>query len=415
MWNPIRLGAVIELMRHILRLWPGALLIVAGCTSSHHSVVAPTTTAPAPAAATTTTSGSEPSTTTAVSSTVATPVGSAAIGPVGGPVPPGFDPVSVTWISLEDGWVLGDAPCRQAPCTSLLRTRDGGVTWQGVPAPKVALSSSGTFGTTGGVSEVRFADAEDGWIFGPDLWATHDGGVTWKPVTDLGGTVRSLEAADREVYAEVTSASGTHLLASPTGGDTWGLLGPEDLDGTTLLALRGTTGYAFSPDDAVLAFTARGLQQRGVPCGDGQDTSPSGLSAGTGTTVAALCGSDPAAGSATKTLMVSNDGGRTWTEAGTTPLPGQPAGVAAISPGTYVVAAVGGSSLLYRSTDGGHAWTTVLSSGGGPSLTDLGFTTTTRGTVILGASSALARGAEVPSQLLVTSNAGSSWTPILGP
>jgi hypothetical protein len=415
LWNPIRLEAVIELMRHVrwLRLWPAALLIVAGCTSSHPTVVAPTTTAPAPAAATTTTSGSAPSTTAAVSSTVAAPVGSAVIGPVGGPVPPGFDPVSVTWISLDDGWVLGDAPCHQAPCTSLLRTRNGGATWQGVPAPKVALSSSGTFGTAG-VSEVRFADAANGWIFGPDLWATHDGGVTWKPVTDLGGTVRSLEAADREVYAEVTSASGTHLLASPTGGDSWGLLGTEDLDGTTLLALQGTTGYAFSPAGAVFAFSASGLQQRGVPCG-GQDTSPSGLSAGTGNTVAALCGSDPAAGSATKTLMVSNDGGRTWTVAGTTPLPGQPAGVAQVSPATFVVAAVGGSSLLYRSIDGGHAWATVLSSGGGPSLTDLGFTTTTRGTVILGASTVLARGVEVPSELLVTSNAGDSWTPILGP
>src|SRR6266567_7329170 len=45
-------------------------------------------------------------------------------------VPPGFSPVSVTFVSARTGWVLGTAGCTSQPCAAfLLRTTDGGVTW----------------------------------------------------------------------------------------------------------------------------------------------------------------------------------------------------------------------------------------------------------------------------------------------
>jgi hypothetical protein len=82
-----------------------------------------------------------------------------ALGPAGGPVPRGFRAQSVTFVSPTMGWVLGTAPCAAAPCTSVLRTRDGGRTWSGIPAPRVRL---GDGLPAEGASELRFADARNG-------------------------------------------------------------------------------------------------------------------------------------------------------------------------------------------------------------------------------------------------------------
>ena len=94
-------------------------------------------------------------------------------GPAGAPVPKGFSPASVTFVSLQTGWVLG-ATC--PTCTvSLLRTRDGGRTWASVPGPATVLAPD----QSAGVHEVRFADLNDGWVLGAEIWATHDGGSYW--------------------------------------------------------------------------------------------------------------------------------------------------------------------------------------------------------------------------------------------
>ena len=97
--------------------------------------------------------------------------------PVNGPVPSGFEPASYTFVSADQGWVLGTAPCALPPCTSLLRIRDGGRTWFGIPAPRTPLAIAVGFNgpLTSGVSTVRFADALRGWVFGPELWETQVG------------------------------------------------------------------------------------------------------------------------------------------------------------------------------------------------------------------------------------------------
>ena len=76
------------------------------------------------------------------------------------------------------------------------------------------------------------------------------------------------------------------------------------------------------------------------------------------------------------------------------------------------MAAVSGASELYRSDDGGQDWSTVYSVPGGPSLTDLGFTTATRGTVVVGGRE-VPLGHGTPSQLLVSTDGGASWRKLL--
>src|SRR5689334_22044197 len=76
-------------------------------------------------------------------------IGAGASGPAGGgatkggPVPKGFVAHDLTFVSANEGWLLGTAPCSTKPCTSIVHTTDGGKTWAGIPAPKAELEANG--------------------------------------------------------------------------------------------------------------------------------------------------------------------------------------------------------------------------------------------------------------------------------
>jgi photosystem II stability/assembly factor-like uncharacterized protein len=331
------------------------------------------------------TGGSAPTvapTTTVVPTTIA-----AVVEP---PVPPGFTPQSATRTSLVSEWVLGTTPCTSGRCSAIVHSRDGGATWH-------AVTTSGLPGPSA-VASIRFADASNGWLFGPDLWGTHDGGATWHKVTLVGGEVRSLEAASGTSYALGSGASGpAQLWIASTGGDNWTRVGAPVFRYGSTLALRGPVGYGLGDDGAVFSFSVTGVERRGSPC-----AGPSGLAQVTDTRVAVVCVLGAAAGSSEKRLTVSDDGGRTWSTAGTPPFGGQPMAVAAATASTYVVAAASGDSRLYRSADGGRTWTTPYvdnTTGGAPWL-DLGFTDALHGFVVSGGNH---------SKLLTTSDGGATW------
>src|SRR5450755_3215052 len=68
--------------------------------------------------------------------------GPAEAAPAGGPVPSGFEPASVSFVSANDGWVLGSTvPCFAAVCTSMVRTADGGRFFFDVTATTENLAS----------------------------------------------------------------------------------------------------------------------------------------------------------------------------------------------------------------------------------------------------------------------------------
>jgi hypothetical protein len=80
--------------------------------------------------------------------------------------------------------VLGTAPCKHAPCTSIVRTLDRGVSWRGLPAPVVPLGEPYT--STGlAVWGIRFATPEHGFVFGNGLRVTTDGGEHWSAVASM--------------------------------------------------------------------------------------------------------------------------------------------------------------------------------------------------------------------------------------
>jgi hypothetical protein len=88
-----------------------------------------------------------------------------------------FQVVSASFVSADRGFVLGTTGCRQASCTVLLATNDGGRTWERTTAPPAPVRTGAPTGD--GIRTIRFANERDGWAFGGGLFSTHDGGRSW--------------------------------------------------------------------------------------------------------------------------------------------------------------------------------------------------------------------------------------------
>lgn len=349
--------------------------------------------------------------------------------PAGGPVPRGFQPASATFVSPGTGFVLGAARSCGARCLALVRTEDGGTSWAGLAAPPARYVPANESGSATGtvVSEVRFADPLDGWAFGPGLFATHDGGRTWKAI-GLSGAVVSLETSDRLVEAVVspcaegTTCTGSYrLVQAPAGGGAWRtvLTGPSQQAGAAdapYLSLQQGSGFvmlgnAYGPTGGSLPFYATGdlANPHGWhafpnPCaGTGLDLTS--FVAPDTKSLYSLCTGDPGAGNTAKELSVTVDG-RTRA-VGRPPSGGDGGTVTATAGGVVVIASSSAASMLYRSTDRGSHWSTAAAySDGGEGLFDLGFTTSTQGFVVHALPD---EAAGVSSTFLMTHDAGRTW------
>jgi hypothetical protein len=180
-----------------------------------------------------------------------------------GPVPAGFVPVSVSAIDAEDYWVLGTAPCGDEPCTSLLRTEDGGRHFVALGAPVAELAEPAQYldraddETTdlGGdgvaakdtVTDVVFANQFDGYAYGNALFVTRDGGLTWTWQPGAG-SVADVAVGGGAAYALRGGDSGWQVSGAPLGSDSWRPLAVQPI-------LRGARpGLVVSPDGRILLF-----------------------------------------------------------------------------------------------------------------------------------------------------------------
>jgi len=172
-------------------------------------------------------SPSNPSPSSTPSSSATGQSSSAVGGPAGGPVPPGFRGYDLTWVSNDLGWALGSAPCGNPPCTSILRTRDGGKSWVGIPAPRAFLTQADTCTSDcDQISHLRFANSLVGYAYGPNaFYLTTDGGASWHQ--QPGGYAYGLEVVAGSVFRVSAQAAGCapgcdfRLQRSAIGGNSW--------------------------------------------------------------------------------------------------------------------------------------------------------------------------------------------------
>jgi len=310
-------------------------------------------------------------------------------GPVSLPIPADFHAQSFTAISELTWWLLGSASCpagQSGTCAGMLQTTDGGRTFTAIhpPAP-----TSSTY------SQLRFADGKNGFAYGPDLYATHDGGATWHAV-DLGGQVKDLAIANGEAFAIVTN----QLMHSPVDQDAWTpvsaagqVSGGLWVEGSSVIVQSGSgDGFGTSvlvSHDAGTSFATYPAPSPGLPCQFQGAASPD---------LWAQCATGTESG-----VWVSSDGGKDFTTADGSgahlSLPNS-AAFGAASGTTAVV----GYQQLYRTGDAGATWTAVGPSGIAE-WAYVGFTDSTHG-VALGYVGSIAPGNE---QLYYTTDGGESY------
>ena len=350
--------------------------------------------------------------------TASSPAGSATASgtfPAGGPVPAGFAATSVTFVSPEQAFVLGTAPCAHAPCTSIVRTLDRGASWRGLPAPVVPLGQAQDSAGPA-VWGIRFADPGLGFVFGDGLWETTDGGEHWAAAAGPGGSILSLEVIDGQVLA-LTSDCGAQsgcartgtLVRRPVFGSAWHVVTRVSEPDTIATQAR----VAAVLDGSKVIVTGNGgltYAAHAAPCATQGVAWPSSVAVSGPDGLALLCAGQAAMGSVAKTVYVSDDLGTHWAKAGSPANGGDPAGIAAATPAQLVVAAESGASWLYHSGDSAAQWGTAFQAGdGGQGWNDLGFTTTTDGVVVHGPAVSNDNKEGRPGQLLLTSDGGATW------
>lgn len=133
---------------------------------------------------------------------------------------------SVTATSTRTFVVLGflgdTGACKLPDCLRLVQTHDGGKTFTALPVPRDAMAGDADPAAGAAATDVRFGSANDGWLYGNGLWATHDGGYAWNKIK-LPGPVNRLAAAHGIVWALLSTDGGNsqQLWRSPVGSDKW--------------------------------------------------------------------------------------------------------------------------------------------------------------------------------------------------
>jgi hypothetical protein len=336
---------------------------------------------------------------------VASPAGSVRQAPPGGPVPRGFEVVSFSFVSASEGWVLGTTKtCAHAPCTSVLRTVNGGRSWVGIPAPKFKLAS---FESTAGLQRLRFADASDGFAFGSQLWVTHNGGFSWHRVRQVPGSIGDLEASHGIVYAASQQGSKIAIYASPAGRDCWhrvsGLPRVTGFAGLGTITLHGKAAWIILGSRLYSTQNGTSWTRDSVKCPSLLGISSVGAFSAQQITL--LCTGNPGLGQTEKVLYASSDGGTHFTRVGPVPSGGDGGLLAEATPSRLFVATASGATWVYASTNGGRSWHNGLFlADGGLGWSDFGFTTATQGAGIEG------RPAFGRPVMWITRDGGTHWS-----
>lgn len=303
----------------------------------------------------------------------------------------GLQPADVTATSATDWWVLATVRCGSGQCLAIRRTQNGGRSFSILRTPPSSTAERTT------VSQLSFADARDGYAYGPELWSTHDGGRNWRQLRI--GYSDDVTTAGGYAYALVSDRGGTQLMRSPVVADRWqtlqvpglAVLGGLWVQGRTVV-VQGRTRVLVSSDHGA-HFRQGGRLPAGTSCQFDAAVRSRVLWA---LCFRAVAGSGGA-------IIRSSNGGSTWSRVSLSGVPHGPVQALAAASGT--VAVIAGYQRLYRTTDAGAHWSRVTGLPAGFYETELRFIDPTHGTVIGGTGS----GRRFRTVLYSTSDAGASY------
>ncbi len=293
---------------------------------------------------------------------------------------------SISWISATEGWALAGQPCAAGTCIRLAHTTDGGQHWQALPDPPAGIQGGTTDCTVNAcVSQVSFANSTIGYLYGPALLMTTDGGLTWHAQPGL--QTGTLTIAGGQVYRGAFTSIGCpgpcqpSMQEAPVGSADWrtiiaqitepdrGSFGQIAVSGAdVLIDMVGSLAGPLPASAIVYRSTDGGAtwaRQAADPCtglGPGDSTEEDdliGLAAAPSGFFVGLCYRRE---STNAFVITSADAGATWQATAAAP-PGQALGLVTVtSPDTIAVAteATGGNgtwtSRLLVTTDGGRHW-----------------------------------------------------------
>jgi len=277
---------------------------------------------------------------------------------------------SVVWASGSGGTVL--------------RTRDGGATWESHPVPEGVTDRLQFRG-------IHAISADEAWVIssasGPAtrIYHTADGGTTWKEqyrATDNAvffDCIAFFDAKHGVVFSDLAS-SGITIFRTEDGGEHWNMLPATSVP----TALKGEGAFASSNSCISVTDRSHAVLVAGTPAGRIFRTADAGatwtLAGGTpvvhdsqagptaisfrdgkhGILVAGIIGRGVMTkDSVANAVATTEDGGTTWTLRHRPTQPGMLSGVAlvpAVNDRTAITATYTG---LHVSRDGGDSWTSV--------------------------------------------------------
>jgi len=311
-----------------------------------------------------------------------------------GPTP--FDATGASFIGAEQGWVFGSVGCDT--CASLKETTDGGSTWTDLPAPAAPVSGQ----APDAMSDISFVDPDNGFLFGPGLEMTHDGGHTWTraalpPVMEVAG-------GDGNAYALAQPPGGSaSVWRSTTGSNTWSpvplppMNGPLQgiqlaVQGKVLLLLdKGVTGPVRASDEVGGLWMSDDAGSewvdRRVPCTP-EDGGAAVISIAYGHSDAWLidCFDNEQSSQEQQTqhhLYGSADAGVDWVRLADPTETGFPVLLADNGSGhAFLTTESGGQDRFDATFDGGRTWTVLFSRLGFSGWADLQFVDASTGFVV---------------------------------
>lgn len=331
-------------------------------------------------------------------------------------VPAGFSPSSTSWTSPSTGWVLGWTPCAADLCPTLLHTSDGGHTWSERHAPNVRPSEVGS--QTRVFFAERHGDSLGLITNGHHAYVSYDSARTWRPldlagVDMIGGIGANVRAMFVVGHAQVGDQVTTQAFTSPIHQPRWRRLrgaatsshGSQwSTKSVVATAGRGVQIATSTYGGTVRLWTATN-GRRFVPAHPCNPLSVMYPGFGADQQQFVLCSSNPGRGRMTKVLRTGSAEDRFMTVVGQAPTAGITSDFA-VTPGSAIAvgATMNSAALVHMSFDRGRTWQTTLTAFETGAVRDLSFQDDRHGVLVAG------YGASGSSVVYRTTDGGHSWT-----